>query len=89
MRLYPTDLTKPVLLAALLAACPETPQPAVPDAAPAVAALANAGVLVKRVDDAARVEETVLAASRLAFSTYRPVAVLIGQRVVGFKDWSR
>lgn len=52
-------------------------------------ALASAGVLVKRVDDADRVEETVLASSRLAFSTSRPVAVLIGQRVVGFKDWSR
>ena len=38
---------------------------------------------------AARVEDTVFAATRLAFSTTRPVAVLIGQRVVGFKDWSK
>lgn len=50
-------------------------------------ALANAGVLVKPVDDAARVVETVAAAMTLAFSTYRSVAVLISQRVIGYKVW--
>ena len=52
-------------------------------------ALENAGVIVHRVDDAARVDETVFAASRLAFDSYRAVAVLIGQRVIGFKDWTK
>ena len=52
-------------------------------------ALENAGVIVHRVDDAARVGETVFAASRLAFDSYRAVAVLIGQRVVGFKQWNK
>ena len=33
--------------------------------------------------------ETIHAAARLAFGSYRPVAVLIGQRAVGFKDWTR
>ena len=51
--------------------------------------LESAGVAVQRVDDAARVGETVFAASQLAFSAYRAVAVLIGQRVIGFKDWSK
>ena len=50
-------------------------------------ALANAGVLVKPVDDAARVVETVAAALTLAFSTYRSVAVLISQRIIGYKVW--
>ena len=52
-------------------------------------ALEAAGVIVHRVDDAARVAETVRAASRLAFDSYRPVAVLIGQRMIGFKDWNK
>lgn len=51
--------------------------------------LEAAGVLVHEVDDAARVAESVHAAARLAFDTYRPVAVLIGQRVIGFKDWTK
>lgn len=50
-------------------------------------ALANAGVLVKPVDDAARVVETVSAALTLAFGTYRSVAVLISQRIIGYKVW--
>lgn len=53
------------------------------------AALENAGVVVQEVDDAARVKETVYAAAQLAFNSYRAVAVLISQRVVGFKDWRR
>jgi hypothetical protein len=46
-------------------------------------------VIVQPVDDAARVAETVSAAAQLAFSTNRAVAVLIGQRVVGFKKWDK
>jgi sulfopyruvate decarboxylase alpha subunit len=53
------------------------------------AALENAGVVVLEADDAARVAETVHAAAALAFGAYRPVAVLIGQRVIGFKNWRR
>ncbi|MBI4207845.1 MAG: phosphonopyruvate decarboxylase [Betaproteobacteria bacterium] len=53
------------------------------------AALENAGVIVQPVDEAARVAETVFAAAQLAFSTCRAVAVLIGQRVVGFKKWDK
>ncbi len=52
-------------------------------------ALENAGMIVQPVDDAARVAETVHAAARLAYSTSRAVAVLIGQRVIGYKNWSR
>jgi sulfopyruvate decarboxylase alpha subunit len=52
-------------------------------------ALENAGVMVYPVDDAARVAETVNAAAQLAYNTSRAAAVLIGQRVVGFKNWSR
>jgi len=51
--------------------------------------LGRAGSVVHHVDDAARVGETVFAAAQMAFSTGRAVAVLIGQRVVGFKDWSK
>lgn len=51
--------------------------------------LQAAGVVVQHVDDASRVGETVFAAAQMAFSAYRPVAVLIGQRVIGFKDWSK
>lgn len=53
------------------------------------AALQNAGLVVQRVDDRALVGETVFAAATMAFQTNRAVAVLIGQRVVGFKDWSK
>ncbi len=55
----------------------------------AARALENAGVIVHHVDNAARVGETVFAASQLAFDSYRAVAVLIGQRVIGFKQWNR
>jgi sulfopyruvate decarboxylase alpha subunit len=53
------------------------------------AALETAGVVAIDADDAARVGETVHAAAALAFGSYRPVAVLIGQRVVGFKKWKK
>ena len=52
-------------------------------------ALQTAGVIVVDVDDAARVAETVHAAAALAFGSYRPVAVLIRQRVIGFKNWKK
>lgn len=52
-------------------------------------ALESAGVVVQEVDDAALIRETVHAASQLAFNSYRAVAVLIGQRVIGFKDWRK
>ncbi len=44
---------------------------------------------VHEIDDASRAAETVHAAAALAFGSYRPVAVLIGQRVIGFKNWKR
>jgi sulfopyruvate decarboxylase alpha subunit len=51
------------------------------------AALEAGGVIVHRADDAAEIAETVQAAARLAFSSYRAVAVLIGQRVIGSKQF--
>jgi sulfopyruvate decarboxylase alpha subunit len=51
--------------------------------------LEDAGCIVQRVDRAEEVGEVVFAAGQMAFSTNRPIAVLIGQRVVGFKDWSK
>ncbi|MBE0621245.1 MAG: hypothetical protein IH605_11685, partial [Burkholderiales bacterium] len=35
------------------------------------------------------VTEMVSSAARLAFNTYRPVALLIGQRVFGAKDFRK
>ncbi len=51
-------------------------------------ALRGAGMIVQPVDEAMRVVETVQAATRLAFASYRAVAVLIGQRVVGSKTFA-
>ena len=51
--------------------------------------LEHAGCVVQRVDRADEVGEVVFAAGQMAFSTTRPIAVLIGQRIVGFKDWSK
>src|SRR4051812_4947426 len=51
--------------------------------------LEDIGIVAQHVDDAARVGENVFAAAQMAFSANRAVAVLIGQRVVGFKDWSK
>ena len=47
------------------------------------------GVIVKRADTGAEVPEMVSSAMRLAFNTYRPLAVLIGQRVSGAKDFRK
>ena len=51
--------------------------------------LEYSGCVVQRVDKPEEVGEVVFAAGQMAFSTNRPVAVLIGQRIVGFKDWSK
>ena len=45
------------------------------------------GAVVHRVDDVEDVIETVSAAARLAFNTSRMVAVLIGQRIIGAKEF--
>ncbi|MDX1433902.1 MAG: phosphonopyruvate decarboxylase, partial [Gammaproteobacteria bacterium] len=50
-------------------------------------ALENAGVIVQAVDDPARVKETVLAATHLVFDAYRAVAVVLSQRIIGYKSW--
>lgn len=47
------------------------------------------GVLVKQVDATAQVEETVHGALRLAFNGCRPVAVLLGQKMLGAKDFRK
>jgi len=52
-------------------------------------ALENAGVVAQRVEQPHDVRDTVFAAAQMAFSTNRAIAVLIGQRVIGFKDWSK
>ena len=51
--------------------------------------LEDSGCVVQRVDRADEIGEVVFAAGTMAFSTNRPIAVLIGQRVIGFKDWSK
>jgi sulfopyruvate decarboxylase TPP-binding subunit len=57
----------------------------VPMSQATIPSLQAAGVVVQTVDRAADIEETVAAAAKLAFSTYRMVAVLISQRVIGAK----
>jgi sulfopyruvate decarboxylase alpha subunit len=47
------------------------------------------GVVVHRADDAEQIVPTVSAAARLAFNTGRAVAVVIGQRVIGAKEFKR
>lgn len=53
------------------------------------AAFENAGVTVQRIPTAQEVREYVFAGAQLTFNTSRPVALLISQRIVGFKDWSK
>ncbi len=53
------------------------------------AVLEAMGVIVKRADRAEDVTEMVSSTMRLAFNTYRPVALLIGQRVLGAKDFRK
>lgn len=51
--------------------------------------LRDLGVIVQHVDEARRLAETVYAAGRLAFDASRSAAVVISQRIVGFKDWTK
>jgi sulfopyruvate decarboxylase alpha subunit len=53
------------------------------------AVLQALGMIVKRTDNATDVAEMVAGAMRLAFNTYRPVALLIGQRLLGAKDFRK
>ncbi len=50
--------------------------------------LEDMGAIVHYVDQAGHLAETVNAAARLAFDTSRMVAVIISQRIIGFKDWN-
>ena len=61
----------------------------VPMSQATVPALNAIGVAVQKVDQPGEAAETVAAAARLAFSTGRAVAVLISQRVIGFKTFGR
>ena len=51
------------------------------------AALEAMGVIVTRADEADLVAPAVWGAANLAFNTWRPAAVLIGQRVLGAKNF--
>jgi sulfopyruvate decarboxylase alpha subunit len=52
-------------------------------------ALESAGVYVYRADSAEEVAPTVRAAGQMAFNTRRAVAVLIGQRLIGTKNFNK
>jgi sulfopyruvate decarboxylase alpha subunit len=49
--------------------------------------LEDCGVVCYDVDDPERIVETVGAAAGLVFNAYRSVAVLVGQRVIGSKNF--
>jgi len=51
------------------------------------AALEAIGVIVTRADEPHLVAQTVWGAANLVFNTWRPAAVLIGQRVLGAKNF--
>ncbi len=51
------------------------------------AALAAMGIIIERVAEARDVRDTVLAATKLAFNSYRGVAVLLSQRLIGAKQF--
>ena len=53
------------------------------------ALLEDSGILCYPVDEPGRIVETVEAAAKLAFNSYRAVAVLIGQRVIGTKSFAK
>lgn len=61
----------------------------VPMSQATVPALSAIGVTVHTIDQAGEAAETVAAAARLAFSTGRAVAVLISQRVIGYKTFGK
>jgi sulfopyruvate decarboxylase alpha subunit len=52
-------------------------------------ALESVGVIVHRIDDADQAAATVKAAARQAYFSYRAVAVLIGQQVIGYKEFAK
>ncbi|MBV9594026.1 MAG: phosphonopyruvate decarboxylase, partial [Actinobacteria bacterium] len=49
--------------------------------------LEDAGVVVQRVETADALGDTVFAGATMAFSANRAIAVLISQKIIGFKDW--
>ena len=49
----------------------------------------RAGIDRQRVERAEEVYDVVYAAAQMTFSSNRPIAVLLGQRLIGFKDWSK
>jgi len=51
------------------------------------AVLEAMGVIVTRADEPHLVAPTVLGAANMAFNTWRPMAVLIGQRALGAKNF--
>jgi sulfopyruvate decarboxylase alpha subunit len=51
--------------------------------------LEDVGVIVKRADALEDIPEMVSGALRIAFNTYRPVAVLFGQKGLGAKDFRK
>ena len=51
--------------------------------------LEDVGVIVKRADRLDEIPEMVSGAMRIAFNTYRPVAVLFGQKGLGAKDFRK
>ena len=51
------------------------------------ASLESVGVIVNKVDEPHLVASAVQGAAHLAFNTWKPVAVLIGQRVLGAKNF--
>jgi sulfopyruvate decarboxylase TPP-binding subunit len=51
------------------------------------AALEAMGVVLQRVSEPERIEETVDAAARLAYNGYAAVAVLISQKIIGIKSF--
>ena len=57
------------------------------DGAGHAAVLEAMGVIVNKVDEPDLVASTVQGAAHLAFNTWKPVAVLIGQRVLGAKNF--
>src|SRR5687767_6157840 len=61
----------------------------VPMAQGTAPSLSGMGVIVRAVDDPHDVAATAEAAARLAFNTSRAVAVLIGQRIIGAKEFRK
>ena len=53
------------------------------------AVLERAGVIVHRADEPREVAATVAAAAQLAFTSSRAVAVLLGQRLIGAKQFEK